>query len=64
MRIFYFEVMKPYCLRCQCKVEMVEPIIRRHTYNRRYLYIGHCSRCGWKVSIIRQEENNETDNRK
>lgn len=44
-----------YCLRCHKKVEMVEPITKRHTKYNRFVYIGRCYQCGWKVSMIRNE---------
>ena len=47
--------MMPYCLTCRRKVLMVEPITRRSTKNNRFVYIGKCSSCGGKVSILKQE---------
>ncbi len=47
-----------YCLRCRKKVEMVEPITRRHTKHNRFVYIGRCRQCGWRTSMIRNEPGN------
>jgi len=47
--------MKAYCIACQKKVEMKEPITKTHTKNLRYIYVGHCLECGRRVSTIRQE---------
>ena len=47
-----------YCLHCRDKVRvMIPPLTRTHTNHNRYVYIGYCSRCGYKVSVIRQESN-------
>jgi len=50
-----------YCLRCRKKVEMVEPITRRHTKHNRFIYVGRCYQCGWKTSMIRNESGNQVD---
>ena len=52
------ESMLAYCIPCKAKVEMEAPIEKRYTKHGRYIHIGVCAKCGSKVSVIKQENNN------
>jgi hypothetical protein len=50
-----------FCLKCQQKVLVEEPVIVKRGKHNRFLYVGNCNLCGSKVSVIRQEANSFQD---